>query len=150
MQNTEQNVRQLEEDRYLRRFKRFSEGLNAGNFKKMLQMVGLCNICYEIGARNWEFLEKVINELITDISKTNLEETTSNSTRSQSCDGDDDDFETEVVKSKVEIVDISNEEREYCHLNPLPYDSPILLIQFGIAEKVVDYATNKDNSLNDF
>ena len=133
---------------------KFHEGLNAGNFKEMLQMVGLCNSCDEIGARNWEFLEKVINELITGISKTNLEETTSNSTRSQSYDDDDDDddddFETEVDKSKIEMVDISNEEREYCQLNPLPYDSPILLIQVEIAEKVVDYATNKDNSLNDF
>ena len=61
-------------------------------------MVGLCNICDEIGARNWEFLEKVINELITDISKTNLEETTSNSTHSQSYDDDDDDDSETRVK----------------------------------------------------
>ena len=128
---------------------KFREGLNAGNFKEMLQMVGLCNICDEIGARNWEFLEKVINELITDISKTNSEEATSNSTSSQS-DDDDDDSENEVDRSKVQMVDISSEEIEYSQLNPLPYDSPVLLIQVGIAEKVVDYATNKDNSMNDF
>ena len=30
----------------------FTKVLNAGNFKEMLQMVGLCNICDEIGARN--------------------------------------------------------------------------------------------------
>ena len=128
---------------------KFREGLNAGNFKEMLQMVGLCNICDEIGARNWEFLESVINELITDISKTNSEETTSNGTHSQGYD-DDDDSENEVDKSKVEMVDITSKETEYCQLNPLPYDSPVLLIQVGIAEKVVDYATNKDNSMNDF
>ena len=28
------------------------QGLNAGNFKEMAQMVGLCNICDEIGAKN--------------------------------------------------------------------------------------------------
>ena len=88
--------------------------------------------------------------MITDITKTNLHETASNSTRSQSCDDDDDDSETEVDKSEVEIFDISNEETEYCQLNPLPYDSPVMLIQVVIAEKVVDYAANNDNSLNDF
>ena len=87
---------------------KFREGLNTGNFKEMLQMVGLCNICDEFGARNWEFLEKVVNELITDISKTNSEETTSNSTSSRS-DDDGDDSENEVDRSKVQMVDISSE-----------------------------------------
>ncbi len=127
---------------------KFRDGLNAGNFKEMSQMVGLCNICDEIGARNWEFFETVINDLITEISKTNLEESTSNNVNSKSYD--DDYSENEVDKSRVEMVDISDEDPEYCQLNPLPKDSPVLMIQVGIAEKVEDYATNKDNVMNDF
>ena len=50
MRKTEQNVKQPEEDRYLRQS--FTKVLNAGNFEEMLQMVGLYNICDEIGARN--------------------------------------------------------------------------------------------------
>lgn len=127
---------------------KFREGLNAGNFKEMVQMVGLCNICDEIGARNWEFLEKVINDLTSEISETNSQGPTSNVTHSKNYD--DDYSENEVDKSKVEMVDISDEDTEYCQLNPLPKDSPVLMIQVGIAEKVEDYATNKDNAMNDF
>jgi hypothetical protein len=127
---------------------KFRDGLNAGNFKEMSQMVGLCNICDEIGARNLEFFENVISDLITEISKANLEESTSNDVNSESYD--DDYSENEVDKSRVEMVDISDEDPEYCQLNPLPKDSPVLMIQVGIAEKVEDYATNKDNVMNDF
>ena len=39
---------------------KFFEGLNAGDFKEMIEMAGLCNICDEVGAQNFEI---VLNSL---------------------------------------------------------------------------------------
>lgn len=36
---------------------KFMEGLSAENFKEMVEMAGLCNICDEVGARNFENLD---------------------------------------------------------------------------------------------
>ncbi|CAB4024464.1 Hypothetical predicted protein [Paramuricea clavata] len=57
---------------------KFRQGLNAGNFKEMVQMVGLCNICDEIGARNWECLDNIIDELKNEISNSLVDVSTLN------------------------------------------------------------------------
>ena len=36
---------------------KFMEGLSTGNFKEMVEMAGLCNICDEVSARNFKNLE---------------------------------------------------------------------------------------------
>ena len=37
---------------------KFYEGLEAGNFQHMVEMAGLCNICTEYGAKNFESLDE--------------------------------------------------------------------------------------------
>lgn len=47
---------------------KFRQGLDAGNLREMVQMVGLCNICDEIGAHNWDNLDDIINKLSQELS----------------------------------------------------------------------------------
>lgn len=127
---------------------KFPQGLNAGNFKEMVQMVGLCNICDEIGARNWDCLDNIVNELSDEISNAMPHVSTPNEDIQQT--NDEDDYENVTDKSKVVMIDISETDTEYCQTNPLPKDSPVLMIPVGVAEKLHDYASNKDKAMNDF
>ena len=122
--------------------------MNAGNFKEMVQMVGLCNICDEIGARNWECLDNIIDELKNEISNSLVDMSTLNEDMQEI--NDEDDYEDVIDKSKVVMIDISETDTEYCQTNPLPKDSPVLMIHVGVAEKLSDYACNKDGAMNDF
>ena len=127
---------------------KFRQGLNAGNFKEMVQMVGLCNICDEIGARIWECLDNIIDELKNEISNSLVDVSTLNEDMQEI--NDEDDYEEVIDKSKMVMIDISETDTEYCQTNPLPKDSPILMIHVGVAEKLSDYACNKNGAMNDF
>ena len=124
---------------------KFRQGLNAGNFKEMAQMVGLCNICDEIGAKNWGNLDDLINEFCSAVSNTppryplHSQEVT-------------EEFEdkTTIDKTTVHIIDITDQNKEYQQQNPLPIDSPVLMIPVGISNKLPDYACNKDGCLSEF
>ena len=51
------------------------------------------------------------------------------------------------------MIDITDEDTEYPkggQWNPLPRDSPILLIPVSNCINILDYACNKNNSMNDF
>ena len=119
---------------------KFRDGLKAGNFREMAQMVGLCNICDEIGARNWERRDNTINELINDISIT--------LSHMETPQTDDEDENEPADKSEVIMVDITEKDTEYCQTNPLPKDLPVFMIHVGIAEKLNDYASNKDKAMD--
>ena len=57
---------------------KFLEGLNAENFKEMVEMAGLCNICDEVGARNFESLNTLllnVEEEIISLQASKVEET---------------------------------------------------------------------------
>ena len=47
---------------------KFRDGLNAGNFREMVEMAGLCNICDEVGAKNWIRLNQVIESSRKEVS----------------------------------------------------------------------------------
>lgn len=71
----------------------------------MVQMVGLCNICDEIGARNWECLDNIIDELKNEISNSLVDVSTLNEDMQEI--NDEDDYEDVIDKSKVVMIDIS-------------------------------------------
>ena len=119
---------------------KFRDGLKAGNFREMAQMVGLCNICDEVGARNWDTFEELVKELSEEVSNTAAVTTSKY----------DEDNDDQGNKGKVVMVDISEQEVEHPQWNPLPPDFPILMVPVGITSKLDDYATNKDNVLDNF
>ena len=49
----------------------FYQGLDAGNFKEVKEMAGLCNICREYGAENFENLLKCADRLETEWNTNN-------------------------------------------------------------------------------
>ena len=102
---------------------KFRQGLEAGNFKEMAQMVGLV-----IGARNWKALNDIIGELNKEMSADMpLEEVVID------CEHVDSDEITD--KTRVVMVDLTDEDTKYpqgWQCNPLPKDSPILLIPVNI------------------
>ena len=58
--------------------------------------------------------------------------------------------ETIVNKTEVHMVDITDQDKEYQQQNPLPIDSPVLMIPVGICNKLSDYACNKDGCISEF
>jgi hypothetical protein len=102
---------------------KFRDGLNAGNFKEMVRMTGLCNICDDVGAKNWDRFF----ELTEMLRKETCGETPSTDTMDTL---EEDELDDENVdKTKVTIIDITDEDDEYKQHNSLPADSPVLMIE---------------------
>ena len=104
----------------------FRDGVNAGNFKEMVEMAGLCNICDEVGTQNWNTLTELIEMLrkeVTGISP--VEET----------QAENDEFEEDLTftKNRVTMVDLTDEDTEYKSWSPLPVDSPVLMIKVSVS-----------------
>ena len=100
---------------------KFREGLNAGNFKEMVKMAGLCNICDEVGAQNW----KKFSELIENLEKDCLQ-----SFREKIKCEEINELEEEFKRTdRVTMEDLTNEDYTYTPCNPLPVDSPVLMIE---------------------
>lgn len=100
---------------------KFREGLNAGNFKEMVKMAGLCNICDEVGAQNWKKLSELIENLQKDCLQSSQENAQSEKTN---------DLDEKIERTdRVTMEDITNEDYTYQPCNPLPVDSPVLMIE---------------------
>ncbi|CAB3996624.1 Hypothetical predicted protein [Paramuricea clavata] len=100
---------------------KFLQGLNAGNFKEMAEMAGLCNICDEVGARNFESLNTLLS---------NLEEVvTSFETSIMQENNTDDNLENSCLAYNVIMVELPPHQDDKEQLNPLPKDSPVVMIE---------------------
>ncbi|CAB3998963.1 Hypothetical predicted protein [Paramuricea clavata] len=125
---------------------KFCQGLEAGNFKEMAQMVGLCNICDVIGARNWEDLNDIIEELKKEISAMPIGEVVIDCEKYADSDEITD-------KMRVVMVDLTDKDTEFLRggqCNPLSKDSPILLMPVNNSVNLSYYACNKNNSMDEF
>lgn len=112
----------------------------------MAQMVGLCNICDVIGARNWEDLNDIIEELKKEISEMPLGEVVVD------CEKHADSDEI-TDKTRVVMVDLTDKDTEFPQgglCNPLPKDSPILLMPVNNSVNHLYYACNKNNLMDEF
>ena len=109
-------------------------------------MVGLCNICDVIGARNWEDLNDIIEELKKEISAMPIGEVVIDCEKYADSDEITD-------KTRVVMVDLTDKDTEFPRggqCNPLPKDSPILLMPVNNAVNLSYYACNKNNSMDEF
>lgn len=107
-----QSIRPISETKFL-------EGLNAGNFKEMMEMAGLCHICDEMGARNFESLNALLSnveEEVTSFLPTQMED-----------DGPEHILESYWAMYSVTMVDLPPHEGDRQQVNPLPNDSHILV-----------------------
>jgi hypothetical protein len=102
---------------------KFRDGLRAGNFKEMVEMAGLCNICDEVGSKNWNKLTELIQTLRNEVSGISTVDNTS---------FEKEDREEFKVTTAVTTIDLTNEDIEYMWYNPLPVDSPLLMIETGV------------------
>ena len=102
---------------------KFRDGLKAGNFKEMVEMVGLCNICDEVGTKNWNKLTELIQTLSNEVSGISTVYDTPN---------ENEDLEEFKVTTAVTMIDLTKEDIEYMSYNPLPVDSPVLMIETGV------------------
>ena len=106
---------------------KFRKGLNAGNFKEMVKMAGLSNICDDVGAQNW----KKFAEL-----KQNLEKDCLQSFRAKIKCEEINELEEEFKRTdRVTMGDLTNEYYTYTQCNPLPVDSPVLMIEVNASTK---------------
>ena len=100
---------------------KFLEGLNAGNFKEMVEMAGLCNICDEMGARNFESF----NTLLSNIE----EEVASVQTSQTEDDSPEHILESSCTTYGVTMVDLPTHEDDRQQANPLPNESPVFIVE---------------------
>ena len=103
---------------------KFRDGIKAGNFKEMAEMAGLCNICDEVGTQNWKKFEELIEMLRNEIAGHPTED-------DASAEIEEFDEDVSTTTSRVTMVDLTDEDTEYRSLNPLPVDSPVLMIEVG-------------------
>ena len=103
---------------------KFRDGIKAGNFKEMAEMAGLCNICDEVGTQNWKKFEELIEMLRNEIAGHPTED-------DASAKIEEFDEDVSTTTSRVTMVDLTDEDTEYRSLNPLPVDSPVLMIEVG-------------------
>ena len=105
---------------------KFHQGLDAGNFREMVQMVGLCNICDEIRAHNWDDLDDIINKLSQELSHKSFNEIPSDHDSQHHMENDEEtEFVSVTDKMKVVMEDITDQDTEYQQWNLLPKDSPV-------------------------
>ena len=102
---------------------KFRDGINAGNFKEMAEMAGLCNICDEVGTQNWKKFTELIEMLSKEIAGLPTED---------DIPAENEEFDEDSTTSRVTMVDLTDEDTEYRSLNPLPVDSPVLMIEVGV------------------
>jgi hypothetical protein len=117
---------------------KFLEGLNAGNFKEMVEMAGLCNICDEVGARNFESLDALLSSLDEEIKLHKPKPSLIAETPEVDCGRG-------IVSQVVTMVDLSNHEDDKQQIDPLPYDSPILMVEVepGLSDLPLTQALRK-------
>ena len=109
-----QSIRPISETKFL-------EGLNAGNFKEMVEMAGLCNICDEMGARNFESFNALLS---------NIEEEVTSFLPTQAEDGSPEhSLKSNWTTESVTMVDLPPHEGDRQQVNPLPNDSPVLMVE---------------------
>ena len=82
----------------------FRDGVNAGNFKEMVEMAGLCNICDEVGTQNWNTLTELIEMLRKEVTGISPVEETQE---------ENDEFEEDLTftKNRVTMVDLTTVNR---------------------------------------
>ena len=100
---------------------KFRDGIKAGNFK---EMADLCNICDEVSTRNWKKFEELIEMLGNEIAGHPTED-------DASAEIEEFDEDVSTTTSRVTMVDKTDEDTKYRSLNPLPVDSPVLMIEVG-------------------
>ena len=100
---------------------KFMAGLSAGNFKEMVEMAGLCNICNEVGARNFENLDTLLE---------NIEDESSLSQEAINDDiVNDNYFGNSDLPFAPTMCDLPPHQDDTHQVNPLPVDSPIMILQ---------------------
>ena len=102
---------------------KFPDGLKAGNFKEMVEMAGLSNICDKVGTKNWNKLTELIQTLSNEVSGTSTVDNTPN---------ENEDLEEFEVTTAVTMIDLTKEDTEHMSYNPLPVHSPVLMIETGV------------------
>lgn len=92
---------------------KFMAGLSAGKFKEMVEMAGLCNICDEVGARSFENLDTLLE---------NIED---ESSLSQEAINDD------ILNDNTNVptmCDLPPHQDDTNQVNPFPVGSSILIL----------------------
>ena len=97
------------------------EGLSAGNFKEMVEMARLCNICEELGARNFENVDTLLGKIEDESSL--CEEASNDNIVHDNYFGDRD------LPFVPTMYDLSPHEDDAHQVNPLPVDSPKIMLQ---------------------
>jgi hypothetical protein len=90
------------------------------NLKEMAEMAGLCNICDEVGAQNFESLNTLLS---------NLKEVTSFETSTMQENNTDDNLENSCLAYNVIMVELPPHQDDKEQLNPLPKDSPVVMVE---------------------
>lgn len=95
-------------------------------------MAGLCNICDEVGTKNWNNLTDLIQSLSKEVSGVSMLDDTP--------EENEEDLEEEFSRTNViTVIDLTEEDDEYSPCNPLPVDSPMLMIETGIHASSFDH-----------
>ena len=84
---------------------KFRDRLKAGNFKEMVEMAGLCNICDEVGTKNWNKLTELIQILSNEVSGISTVDDTPN-----------ENLEEFKVTTAVTMIDLTKEDTEYSYV----------------------------------
>ncbi len=100
---------------------KFLKGLNAGNCKEMVEMAGLCNICDEVGARNFENFNTLLSEFEEEVASFQTSGTDDNSPENIS--------ENSCTAYNVTMDDLPPHEDDKQQVNPLPNDSPVFMVE---------------------
>ena len=100
---------------------KFLKGLNAGNFKEMVEMAGLCNICDEVGARNFESFNTLLSNIEEEVASFQTSRTDDNNPENIS--------ENSCTAYNVTMVDLPPHEDDRQQVNPLPNDSPVFMVE---------------------
>ena len=87
----------------------------------MVEMTGLCNICDEMGARNFESF----NTLLSNIE----EEVASVQTSQTEDDSPEHILESSCTTYGVTMVDLPTHEDDRQQVNPLPNESPVFIVE---------------------
>ena len=109
-----QSIRQISETKSL-------EGLKSGNFKEMVEMAGLCNICDEMGACNLERFNALLSNIEEEVTSFLLTQT--------EVDSPEHSLKSNWTTESVTMVDLPPQEGDRQQVNPLFNDSPVCMVE---------------------
>ena len=105
---------------------KFLNGPTAGNFKEMVEMAGLCNICDEVGARNFESFNTLLSNIEEEVTRF---QTSRIEDPKHILESHEHVLENSCTAYSVTMVDLPPHKDDRQQVSPLPNDSSVLMVE---------------------